>query len=125
MVGSIECKTSLVEKIGLPNDQISSSHVSYSGKIAKGGFDIVLNCVSGDANTTRELWQSLGNFGRFIQIQKTDGQVSAILETTSLQNNRSFMSVDLMSVALEKPKLMKRLLSDVSEILGTGRHQGS
>ena len=34
-----------------------------------------------------------------------------------LQYNKSFMSVDLISLAEQRPKIMARLLSDVSELL--------
>ncbi|KUJ09043.1 BcPKS8, polyketide synthase [Mollisia scopiformis] len=123
MVGSTESRKSLLERFSMQEDHISSSHISSFGKIAKGGFDIVLNCTSADFDTSRDLWESLSNFGRFVQIKKTDGHASAILANTSLQGNRSFMSVDLISLALERPRIMERLLSDVSGLLEKGKIQ--
>ncbi|CZR50438.1 related to polyketide synthase [Phialocephala subalpina] len=119
IVGSIERKQSLQERFGMHEDHISD-HVSSFRSIAKGGFDVVLNCIFADSDTTRELWQCLDNFGRFVEIKNSDGHTNAILDTSSIQGNRSFMSVDLIAVALQRPKVMKRLLSDVSGLLEKG-----
>ncbi|KAF8850340.1 BcPKS8, polyketide synthase [Acephala macrosclerotiorum] len=119
IVESAEGKQFLQKNIGLDEDHISAGHISSFGSTAKGDFDLILNCVSADADTTRQLWQSLGSFGRFIEIKK-DGHTHAVLDTSSLQGNRSFMSADLMAVALERPKVMKRLLTDVSGLMEKG-----
>jgi NADPH:quinone reductase-like Zn-dependent oxidoreductase len=120
MVGSIESKQFLMKRFDLPEDRISFSHISSFGKIAKGGFDVVLNCVSMSSDTTRELWQSLSSFGRFVQVKGANNNAAAALDMTSLQHNRSFMSVNLIPMALERPRVMTRLFSDVSKLVEQG-----
>lgn len=40
---------------------------------------------------------------------------------TRVDNNTSFMSVDLLSIATERPRIMARLVSNVSELLQSGK----
>ena len=42
------------------------------------------------------------------------------LEMARFEHNAMFASVDLTVVAAERPKIMKRLLSDVFELMGKG-----
>jgi NADPH:quinone reductase-like Zn-dependent oxidoreductase/malonyl CoA-acyl carrier protein transacylase len=117
IVRSIESKEYLMKIFGLHEDQISLDLQEQSNK---SGFDMVFNCVPTDADTMRDLWSSLSNFGRFVAIKDTDSNAIARFETVGLQKNRSFMSVDLLSIALERPRLMERLLIDVSEFIKQG-----
>jgi D-arabinose 1-dehydrogenase-like Zn-dependent alcohol dehydrogenase len=113
----IESKEYLMKTFGLHEDQIS---LDLHEQSTKSGFDMVFNCVPADADTMRDLWSSLSNFGRFVAIKDTDSNANARFETAGLQKNRSFMSVDLLSIALERPRLMERLLIDVSEFIRQG-----
>ena len=90
--------------------QKASFGAALGGVAANSRFDVVLNCISADIDTLRDIWDTLDNFGRFIELGKQDSR--AILE-----DNKSFMSVDLISLAEHRPKIMTRLLSDVSELL--------
>ena len=117
IVDSIEHKELLRKVYGMQDNHIFSSYnaASLHQASGKGRFDVVLSCVSTDSDTSRKLWDCLSNFGRFVELEKQNG--NARLETGRFENNRSFMSVDLVSVAIERPKIMQRLLLDVSEFL--------
>lgn len=78
-------------------------------------LDMVLNCIPTGADTVGEIWNCLGNFGRFIEIGKPGA--NAKLETARFESNRSYISVDLISIAVERPKIMVRLLTAISELL--------
>jgi NADPH:quinone reductase-like Zn-dependent oxidoreductase len=116
-VRSIESKEYLMKTFGLTEDRIS---LGLSEQADRAEFDMILNCVSADSDTMRDLGRSLSNFGRFVEIKDTESHSSSRFDTTGLQKNRSFMSMDLISIALERPKVMGRLLSDVSALLKQG-----
>jgi NADPH:quinone reductase-like Zn-dependent oxidoreductase/malonyl CoA-acyl carrier protein transacylase len=116
-------KDYLVRNCGISGHKIFEEPTSSFEHNEESGFDVVLSCTPADADTMRELWGSLDGFGRFIEIKEKESNLTTRLETTSLQRNRSFMSVDLISVTLERPKLMKRLLSNISGLLAKGKIQ--
>ncbi|KAK8859936.1 ketoacyl-synt-domain-containing protein [Apiospora arundinis] len=119
-VGSPEKKHVLVSEYGIPED-----HIFYSRNLAFGnslrtattgrGVDVVLNCVGGDA--LKESWQCLNKFGRLIDIGTRDTDTSTRLEMVQFEHNASFTSVDMISLAAERPKIMQRLLSNVSKLV--------
>ncbi|KAK8137277.1 Reducing polyketide synthase PKS2 [Apiospora sp. TS-2023a] len=110
----------LVSEYGIPAD-----HIFYSRNLAFGnslrtvtagrGVDVVLNCVGGDA--LKESWQCLNKFGRLVDIGTRDTDASTRLEMVQFEHNASFTSVDMMSLAAERPKIMQRLLTDVSKLI--------
>lgn len=75
----------------------------------------MLNSLAG--NALRETWDCLAHFGRFIEIGKRDITTNTRLEMARFEHNAMFASVDLTVVALERPKMMKRILNDVFELL--------
>ncbi|KAK8054747.1 polyketide synthase [Apiospora phragmitis] len=119
-VGSPEKKQLLISKYGIP-----ANHIFYSRNLAFGnslrtvtagrGVDVVLNCVGGDA--LKESWQCLNKFGRLVDIGTRDTDASTRLEMVQFEHNASFTSVDMMSLAAERPKIMQRLLTDVSKLV--------
>jgi acyl transferase domain-containing protein/NADPH:quinone reductase-like Zn-dependent oxidoreductase len=115
IVHDADAKDLLMKEFGLLDEQVILHNAS---RAQKSSFDVVLNCVSTDTETLREMWGLLSNFGRFIEL----GSTSSRLETTSL-GNRSFMSVDIMSLASQRPKIMSRLVSDLSKIMKSGSLQ--
>jgi NADPH:quinone reductase-like Zn-dependent oxidoreductase len=117
IVRSIESKAYLMKTSGLTEDRIS---LGMPEQADSADFDIVLNCVSADPDTVRGLRRSLSNFGRFVEVKDTESHSSSRFDTRGLQNNQSFMSMDLMSIALQRPKVMERLLSEVSALLKQG-----
>jgi NADPH:quinone reductase-like Zn-dependent oxidoreductase len=117
-VDSIEEKKFVASVYGLPDDHIFSFGPVIRQATNKRGVDVVLNSLAVDTDTLRELWDSLSSFGRFIVIGKRDA--SARLETNRFDNT-SFISVDLVSVAAERPRVMERVVSNVSELLQSGK----
>jgi NADPH:quinone reductase-like Zn-dependent oxidoreductase len=123
-VGNGESKLVLMNEYDVREDQIFSSHNISSGPAfcqatGRGRFDVVLNCLPTDADTMREVLDYLDNFGRFVDLDNQQG--GSRLDTSCFQNNRSLMSVDLISMATERPKLIRRLMSDVGELLMNSR----
>ncbi|KAF8858215.1 ketoacyl-synt-domain-containing protein [Acephala macrosclerotiorum] len=120
-VGSVAKKEFLMNKYQIPEDHIFySRNTSFAKAIKRAtngqGVDVVLNSLAGDA--LRETWDSLAHFGRFIEIGKRDITGNTRLEMARFEHNAMFASVDLTVVAAERPKIMKRLLSDVFDLMG-------
>jgi NADPH:quinone reductase-like Zn-dependent oxidoreductase/malonyl CoA-acyl carrier protein transacylase len=122
-VGSVAKKEFLMTQYGIPEDHIFYSRdTSFAKSIKRStngqGVDLVLNSLAGDA--LRETWDSLAHFGRFIEIGKRDIVGNSRLEMARFEHNAMFASVDLTVVAAERPRIMKRLLSDVFDLMEKG-----
>ncbi|TVY85582.1 Reducing polyketide synthase [Lachnellula suecica] len=122
-VGSIAKKEFLMSEYNIPKDHIFySRNTSFAKGIQRAtngeGVDLVLNSLAGDL--LRETWDSLSHFGRFIEIGKRDIVGNSRLEMARFEHNAMFASVDLTVVAAERPKIMKRLLSDVFGLINQG-----
>lgn len=123
-VGSTEKKEFLAKEYGLLEDHIFySRNISFGDSIQRAtgrqGVDLVLNSVDGDI--LRESWKCLGNFGRLVNIGSRDACVNTRLEMVHSEKNSSFISVDIMAMAAERPVLLQRLLSDVSRLVRYGK----
>jgi NADPH:quinone reductase-like Zn-dependent oxidoreductase len=122
-VGSLEKKSYLMKQYNIPEERIFFSRdTSFSNQIKAAtrdrGVDVVLNSLAGDALLAT--WQCLASFGRFIEIGKRDIVGNTRLEMATFARNVTFTSVDLSVVLLERPLLMKRLLSDVFTLYRQG-----
>jgi acyl transferase domain-containing protein/NADPH:quinone reductase-like Zn-dependent oxidoreductase len=122
-VGSVEKKHFLMSQYGLPEDHILYSRDSSFGRGIKRatngrGVDVVINSLAGDL--LRETWETLAPFGRFIEIGKADITKNTRLDMLPFEYNVSFASIDLTKVAQYKPKLMKRLLDNVHDLMSKG-----
>ncbi|KAL3421917.1 Lovastatin diketide synthase LovF 16 [Phlyctema vagabunda] len=122
-VGSPKAKDAVMKSFDLPEDHVLSSlEASFSSRIHQTTttcpFDIVLKCTSTDSDILRDLLKSLGSFGAFIELEKQS--IHAGIGNSYLGSNRSFTSVDLEFMAIERPKLLARLISDVSKMLDRG-----
>ncbi|KAH8652219.1 putative polyketide synthase [Xylariales sp. PMI_506] len=119
-VGSTEKKEFLMKEYSIPEDHIFYSRHNTFGKSIKqatngSGVDIVLNCLAGDA--VRESWDSLNKFGRLIDVGTRVSSTSMRLEMDQFEHNSSFMTVDMMALAAERPKVMQRVLADVAKLI--------
>ncbi|KAF4471000.1 polyketide synthase [Fusarium albosuccineum] len=122
-VGSAEKKQLLIDTYGIPEDHIFYSRNTDFGpairEATKGeGVDVVINSLAGDL--LRQTWECLANFGRFIEIGKRDITSNTGLEMSKFEYNCTFSSVDLTLVAAERPKIMKRVLTSVMDLLAQG-----
>ncbi|KAI9640185.1 hypothetical protein NHQ30_011422 [Ciborinia camelliae] len=119
-VGSVSKKEHLMKEYNLPEDHIFYSRdTSFSQAIKYAtngeGVDVIVNSLAG--NALRETWDCLAHFGRFIEIGKRDITSNSRLEMSIFEHNAMFASVDLTIVAAERPKIMKRLLTDVFDLI--------
>lgn len=119
-VGSVEKKQFLMTQYGIPEDHIFYSRDASFGRGIRHstnneGVDVIINSLAGDL--LRETWECLAPFGRFVEIGKADITKNTRLDMLPFEYNVSFASVDLTKVALHRPKLMKRLLENVTELM--------
>jgi NADPH:quinone reductase-like Zn-dependent oxidoreductase len=122
-VGSVEKKNFLMSEYRIPEDRIFYSRdTSFGPAIRRAtndeGVDVVLNSLAGDL--LRETWDCIAPFGRFIEIGKADITKNSRLDMLKFEYNVTFSSVDLTKVAKFRPKLMKRLLQDVLQLISDG-----
>lgn len=123
-VENAEKKGLLLEEYGLPEDNIF-----YSGNGAFGdairratsgqGVDVIVNSLIGEG--FQESWKCLNKFGRFIDLCKRGTGSRTRLEVADANSNASFISLDLLTLLAEKPKVIKRLLADISQLLKYGK----
>ncbi|KAJ3578103.1 hypothetical protein NPX13_g2461 [Xylaria arbuscula] len=123
-VGSTEKKEFLMKEYHL-----TENHIFYDRNISFGdairqttrqhGVDVVLNSLAGDA--LQESWKCLSKFGRLVNIASQDLSSNTRLEILSSDRNASFLSVDIMSITTERPALLSRVLSDVSNLMRYGK----
>ena len=121
-VGSAEKKSLLIEKFGIPEENIFSSRtLSFGQGIQRRtngrGVDVVLNSLSADA--ARESQKCLAQFGRFVELGKKDLLSNARMETQYLEKNGLFAAVDLGMVAEQKPSDIQEILSTVIHLIHT------
>ncbi|KAL6364437.1 hypothetical protein LRP88_01838 [Fusarium phalaenopsidis] len=119
-VGSAEKKKLLVDTYGIPEDHIFYSRNTDFGPAIREatngeGVDVVINSLAGDL--LRETWECLSHFGRFVEIGKRDITSNTRLEMSKFEYNCTFSSVDLTLVAAERPRIMKRVLTSVMNLL--------
>lgn len=125
-VGSLDKKKFLMTQYGIPEDRIFYSRdASFARAIRRAtgeaGVDVILNSLAGDL--LRETWECLAPFGRFVEIGKADITKNTRLDMQPFEYNVTFSSVDLTKVAKFRPRLMKRLMSDVSRLISEGSVQ--
>ncbi|GAB7351697.1 hypothetical protein MBLNU459_g2290t2 [Dothideomycetes sp. NU459] len=123
-VGSLDKKQFIMEQYGIPEDHIFHSRNTSFGPAIRAatngqGVDVVINSLAGDF--LRETWDCLGHFGRFIEIGKRDITSNTRLEMAKFNYNATFSSVDLTVVAKERPRLMKKLMDSVMNLMSVGR----
>ncbi|KAH7254804.1 hypothetical protein B0J15DRAFT_446835 [Fusarium solani] len=119
-VGSAEKKELLIDTYGIPEDHIFYSRNTDFGPAIREatngeGVDVVINSLAGDL--LRETWECLSHFGRFVEIGKRDITSNTRLEMSKFEYNCTFSSVDLTLVAAERPRIMKRVLTSIMNLL--------
>lgn len=108
------------------------------------GFDVILDLSPPSSAVTetplQKLWKaSLARFGSFLQVQEPAGstskgrasqshslqelQASSFLDKASAPKNASFITVDMLAMASERPQLLKRMVAKVTEFLEEGKLQ--
>ncbi|KAK1773243.1 LOW QUALITY PROTEIN: hypothetical protein QBC45DRAFT_482171 [Copromyces sp. CBS 386.78] len=123
-VGSAEKKELLVNEFGLPSDRVLYSRDTPFGPTIRRatcgrGVDVILNSLIGDG--LRESWESIGKFGRLVDIGKRDSASKPRVEVSAANKNASFISVDTFALLAERPKVLKRMFAEISQLLMYGK----
>lgn len=115
LVSNDSSKREVQEKLGLTHDHVLINDEDNIRWLARNNsIDIVVNCTATKSHTSRELWAVLNSFGRYVDCsQQNQGPR---LDTSLCGGNKSFLSVDIESLVSEKPKILKRLLSEMGAI---------
>lgn len=113
-VGSETKKEHLIAVYGLRSDRIFSSRSPRFGQQIREmtdgtGIDVVLNSLGGEF--LRLSWESVADFGRFVEIGKRDIDRNSRLDMANFSKSITFASVDLEMPREEKPVLMQSLLT--------------
>ena len=82
------------------------------------GVDVVLNSLPGEY-ITRSL-STLGAYGRFVEIGKTDIYQNKPLGLFPFRNNLSYFALDLERVCRERPDLLRSLLLELIAMFKQG-----
>jgi NADPH:quinone reductase-like Zn-dependent oxidoreductase len=120
-VGSDEKKKLLMDLYHIPEDHIFySRNASFAQGIRRmtrerGGVDIVLNSLSGDALVST--WECMAPFGRFLEIGKKDILANGSLPMFPFAKNVSFHAIDLNEARQHRPRLMQELKDGVVSLL--------
>lgn len=135
-VGTPEKAAFVRDVLRIPKENVfySRNATSFSAAVrdATGGcgVDVVLNTLPG-ASSLRESWECLGTFGRFLDVGRnyeggspsSSSPATARLDVTRANSNASFLSVDLLAVAAAKPRVVERLVKDVSDLFSDATMQ--
>ena len=118
-VGSLDKKNFIMHTYGIPESHIFSSRdTSFYQELMtltnQKGVDVVLNSTAGEI--LRQSWQCLAPLGRFIEIGKRDLFQNSNLEMEKFLDSVSFFAVDLTVLSNRKPRLFKRVLTDVMKM---------
>ncbi|KAK1569964.1 beta-ketoacyl synthase domain-containing protein [Colletotrichum navitas] len=114
-------KKLLMQHYNVPEDHIFySRNTTWRAAVRRAthdeGVDVVLNTLPG-ADALRESWACLSRFGCLVDVRRKDGSRCSRLDMGQSDNNASFLSVDIFGLAAERPKLMEKLVADVSKLL--------
>lgn len=85
------------------------------------GVDVVLNSLPGEA-IDRSL-ASLGAFGRFLEIGKTDIYQNRMVGLSPFQDNLSYFAIDLDRMLRQRPESIRRLFGEVIAEFESGNYQ--
>ncbi|MDZ7335182.1 MAG: amino acid adenylation domain-containing protein [candidate division KSB1 bacterium] len=83
------------------------------------GVDVVLNSLSGES-ISRSL-SVLADYGRFVEIGKTDIYSHGLMDLYPFRKNLSYFAVDLLRIAKDKPGLIQDLFQELLTHFESGR----
>ena len=126
-VGTKIKKALIMELYGIPEDHIfSSRNKSFAQGVQRmtknRGVDVILNSIAGWG--LRESWDCIGNFGRFVEIGKSDIYSHASLPMWPFSKCATFASGDLTIMAKDKPSLLGSILRAVIDLFRAGKITG-
>ncbi|KAK8119397.1 polyketide synthase [Apiospora kogelbergensis] len=110
----------LHESYGIPIDHIFSSRtVDFRNQIlcATGGkgIDVIVNSLNG--KFLMETWSLAAPFGRFVEIGRKDALQNTNLPMKPFEDNVTFHSIDLRSLAKHRPGELNRIYSIFTDLV--------
>ncbi len=117
-----EAKREYLKSLGI-NYVMDSRTLDFADQILADtsgrGVDVVLNSLSGEA-IPRSL-SALADYGRFVEIGKTDIYSHGLLDLYPFRKNLSYFAVDLLRIARDKPALVQDLFQELLSHFDSGR----
>ena len=109
-VGNLEKAQYLTQRFGIPKEKIFNSRTaSFAAKLLKKtqgqGVDLVLNSLAGDLLLAS--WDCVAEGGMMVEIGKRDLMGHAMLPMDKFLANRSFVGVDILTLARSRPNLVQ------------------
>ena len=122
-VGSVFKRKLIKDQYGIPESHIFSSH---SRQFKKGimhmtqgkGVDVVLNSLSGEL--LMDSWDSVAQFGTFLEIGKTDIYGRSQLNMANFEKQATFAAVDVSHLYRLRPEYVARGLREVFSMVDKG-----
>ncbi|KAF2265267.1 polyketide synthase [Lojkania enalia] len=124
-VETAEDKRILMNRFDIPedhifygkDDQLSSSILRVT---SSRGIDVILSFQAG-ADCAQSALKSIAEFGRFVRDETSDTPSKFKLDLSRFNGSASFFSFDLNALATRKPRVLRRLVKDVSRSLKYGK----
>ncbi|CAK1367605.1 unnamed protein product [Cercospora beticola] len=122
-VGNEEKADHLIQSCGIPRNHIfSSRNTSFLAQLMHQtggrGVDVVLNSLSGEL--LHASWRCVARFGRMIEIGKRDLLGRGKLDMDLFEANRTYVGLSLEEILADRPKVTKRLFSQLVDMLKKG-----
>ncbi|KAF2008794.1 putative polyketide synthase [Aaosphaeria arxii CBS 175.79] len=124
-VSTSKDKVLLRDAYGLPGDHILSSQddqlwhsirrISTNRRV-----DVVLG-IENDPKLMQSGLECLAKFGRFIHVKSSDAPKKAHVDLTALDSNAALLSCDIHSIAKDRPRVIQRLIREISRSLRQGK----
>jgi hypothetical protein len=124
-VGSEEKKRFIMDHFNVPESHILSSRASprdlkrHLLRLTRNkGVNVVLNSASGEM--LAESWDCVASFGFHIELGKTDIDKNTHISMAPFKRNVTFSSVDLVTIAKERPKVFYDVLDKTIALFAEG-----
>lgn len=124
-VGSAEKKQFILDHFDVPESHVLSSRASprdlkrHLLRLTQNkGVNVVLNSASGEM--LAESWDCVASFGFHIELGKTDIDKSTHINMGPFKRNVTFSSVDLVTIAKERPKVFYDVLDKTIALFAKG-----
>lgn len=124
-VGSEEKKQFILDHFDVPEKHVLSSRASprdlkrHLLRLTQNkGVNVVLNSASGEM--LAESWDCVASFGFHIELGKTDIDKNTHINMAPFKRNATFSSVDLVTIAKERPKVFYDVLDETIALFAKG-----
>ncbi|KAI1488819.1 hypothetical protein F5X96DRAFT_684632 [Biscogniauxia mediterranea] len=121
--GNAEKRAFLTSAFGIPAERIGDSRsAAFADLVARQtggrGVDLALNPLSGEL--LHATWRCVAEYGTMVQLGKRDAAGKGKLDMDRFQANRSYCSVDMDHIAVNRPDKIEALLSQTMQLLRSG-----